>query len=167
MKPPDESGVEGKPAPPNSGGNPGWFKAMRELEPLELIKANPLAFVLAYVIAHRSRYHVGFNRHNLALGEALLGDFKSYGMSERQYRTAKEQLAKWGFATFRTTNKGTIGKLTDTRLFSVFRLPADGRKDEQVTDSRRTADGQPTTNKISKNDKSNKSRRDPANFIPQ
>ncbi|MCX6923055.1 MAG: hypothetical protein NT154_07585, partial [Verrucomicrobia bacterium] len=45
------------------------------------------------------------------------------------------------------TNKGTVGKLTDTRLFSIFRLASDGQNDSQATDSRRTGDGQPTTTK--------------------
>ena len=125
----------------------GWFRAMRNPDALELIRANPCAFLLAYIIACRAQYRIGFNQHNLQLGESLLGDFKSYGMSERQYRTAKALLAKFRFATFKTTNRGTIGKLIDTRLFSIFRLPNDGQKDTQATDRRRTTDGQPTTTK--------------------
>jgi len=114
---------------------------------MELLSANPNAFIVAYVIAYRGQYNDAFNRHGLGLGEALLGDFKKYGMSHRQYRTAVEQLSKWHFATFRTTNKGTIGKLTDTRLFSIFRLPADKQNDKQPTSSRQAADKQPTTTK--------------------
>ena len=33
-----------------------WFKAVRSTEALELIKANPNAFILAYFIANRARY---------------------------------------------------------------------------------------------------------------
>ena len=133
-----------EPAAPTAGTSVGWFRAMRSSEALELLKASPHAFNLAFVIAYRGQYRDGFNRHDLALGESLLGDFKEYGMSERQYRTAKVQLAKWRFATFKTTNKGTIGKLIDTRLFSIFRLESDGQKDTQATGSRRTSDGQAT-----------------------
>ena len=132
-----------EPAPVNHG----WFKAVRGPEVLELIRANPLAYVLAAVIAHRGRYHEGFNRHNLKLGEALLGDFKNYGMSEQQYRTAKAQLAEWGFATFRATNKGTVGKLTDTRLFAIFRLAGNTQANRRATTSQRPANDRPTTNK--------------------
>ena len=124
-----------------------WFKAKRTPEALELIRANPNAFVLAFVIAFRARYRRGFNADGLELGEAMLGDFESYGMSERQYRTAKQQLSKWRFATFKTTNKGTLGKLMDTRLFDPLNISADGQNDSQPTGKRRTTDGQPTTNK--------------------
>ena len=127
--------------------NCGWFRAMRGPTPLELIRANPSAFILAYIISYRAQYSAEFNRHNLALGEALIGDHRNYGMSERQYRTAKQKLEKWHFATFKATTKGTIAKLTDTRLFSIFRLESDGQKDKQPTGKRRPSDGQPTTTK--------------------
>jgi hypothetical protein len=129
----------------------GWFPAMRGEAFWEVINENPLAYVLAAVIAQRARYTFGFHAHNLALGEAFLGDYEKYGMSEREYRTAKQQLAKGGFATFRATNKGTIAKLTDTRLFAIFPPKRDGQNDRQPAGSRRTNDGQTTTNKEQKN----------------
>jgi hypothetical protein len=130
----------------------GYFWAMRGVS-LEVIKANPLAFILAYIIAERSRYTTDFNVHNLAIGEALLGDHGNYGMTEQQYRTAKAQLEKWKFATFRATNKGTIGKLTDTRLFSVLPASGNDQADTQPTDAQRTPNGRVTTNEERKNDK--------------
>ena len=129
---------------------------MRSSDALELIKASQNAFVLAYVIAYRARYREGFNADGLEQGEAMLGDFKSYGMSERQYRTAKEQLTRWRFATFKTTNKGTLGKLMDTRLFDPLNISGDGQTDTQPTGRRRTADGQPTTNKKDKKENNEK-----------
>jgi hypothetical protein len=125
----------------------GWFRAMRSCEATELIRANPNAFILAYIIASRGQYRPGFNQYNLGLGEAMLGDYENYRMSEGEYRTAKRQLAKWGFATFRKTNKGTIGKLIDTRLFAILRLEDHGQKDTRATDRRQTGDGQATTTK--------------------
>jgi hypothetical protein len=122
--------------------SPGYFEATRSEEALELIRANPLAFTLAYIIAARANWRAGFNRHNLEFGEAFLGDFESCGMSERNYRTAKELLARWGFATFKPTNRGTIAKLIDTRLFKINPPKGDG----QNADGRRTGDGHPTTN---------------------
>ena len=120
----------------------GYFEATRSDEAMELIRRYPFAFVIAYVIAHRANWRGGFNRHGCDFGEAFLGDFENYGMSECNYRTAKKILAKSGFATFRPTPKGTIGKLTDTRLFKI-NPPKDGG---QPTGSRRATDGQPTTN---------------------
>jgi hypothetical protein len=137
----------------------GWFRAMRSQEALELLKASHPAFVLAYMIAYRGQFSEEFNRHNLKLGEAFLGDYKSYGMSEQEYRTAKAQLAKWNFATFRPTSKGTVAKLTDTRLFAIFRLEPNEQNNNQLTDSQRTANGQLTTTENEKNEEDQKSER--------
>jgi hypothetical protein len=112
--------------------------------PLELIKLNSNAFLLAYIIAHRAHWRGEFNQHGLANGEAFLGDYATCGMTERGYRTAKQQLEKFKFATFRATNKGTIGKLIDSRLFFFLDNQGDGQNDTQATDSRRTSDGQAT-----------------------
>jgi hypothetical protein len=116
----------------------------------ELISANPMAFVLAAIIARRARFSDGFNAHQLRPGEAILGDYRRYGMTEQMYRTAKGQLEKWGFATFRTTNKGTIASLTDTRLFEVSGAANNEQANTQTTDGQRTANdpanGQATTN---------------------
>lgn len=137
--------------PGKSASSPGWFRALRTPEAAELLAASPDAFLLAYVIAYRAQWSDRFNRHNLALGEAFLGDFKEYGMTERRYRTAKAHLEKWGFATFRATNKGTVARLTDTRLFEVLLVTGDEQSDRQETDSRRTADGRATTTDEQKN----------------
>ena len=131
----------------------GWFKAMRGNTALELIRTNANAFTLAFVIAHRARWREGFNQYGLGQGEAMLGDFENYGMSQREYRTAKQQLAKWGFATFRTTNAGTIAKLTDTRLFSTATESADKPNDNRPTTAQQATDKQPTTNEELKKEK--------------
>lgn len=129
---------------PNPGGkgaplceSRGWFKAMRGEAPLELIRRSPNAFILASVIAYRARWRQGFNADGLALGEAMLGDCDAMGMSEQEYRTAKAQLKRWRFATFRSTNRGTIGKLIDTRLFSILPDASNDQNNEQVTNSQR------------------------------
>jgi hypothetical protein len=124
-----------------------WFKAYRSDDALELIRTNHHAFVLASIIAIRARWNTaGFFRHNLKPGEALLGDYESYGMTEREYRTAKDNLSKWRFATFKTTNKGTVGSLIDTRLFSVLNDKGDEQGDGRPTGKRQASDGRPTTN---------------------
>ena len=111
----------------------GWFKASRHRDSLELIRVNHRAYVLAAVIAHRARWRLGFNPHALDVGEALLGDHENYGMSEQQYRTAKLCLEQWGFATFRSTNRGTVGKLIDTRLFTICSDASNDQNNRQTT----------------------------------
>src|SRR5262249_10590036 len=65
------------------------------------------------------------------------------------YRTAKQDLEKHGFATFRATGKGTrrgtIAKLIDTRVFDINAQLSNGSKDGSndgsPTDHRRITDG--------------------------
>lgn len=132
----------------------GWFRAMRSPDALELLRANPNAFLLAYIIAYRARYKIEFNADQLQQGEALLGDIKNYGMTMREYRTAKQQLTKWRFATFRRTNKGTIGRLTDTRLFDPLNVAGD-----RPDDNRRTIKGQSKDNRATTNNKEKKEKK--------
>jgi hypothetical protein len=84
----------------------------------ELLK-DKNAFVLLTVIALRARRTAAFNTHNLAVGEALIGDHGNYGMSRQEYRTAKAKLKKWKFATIKTTSKGTIAKLLDNDIYDI------------------------------------------------
>lgn len=147
--------------------NNSWFKSIRSPDALELVKVSPQAFSLAYVIAYRARYTEGFNADGLEPGEAMLGDHKNYGMSARQYRTAKQQLAKWRFATFKTTNKGTLGKLADTRLFDPLNIASDKLGDRQPTSSRQASDKQPTTNKKDKKVKNEEEGGSPLNSVEE
>ena len=80
--------------------NVGFLKLIRSDKTLALM-GDPTAFTLASVIAFRAQRTTAFNIHGLEPGEALLGDHARYGMSERQYRTAKKRLAAWAIATFR------------------------------------------------------------------
>lgn len=93
------------------------------------------AWSLVSTIAYRARRTNGFNVKNLKPGEALLGDYKNYGMSKQEYRTAKAKLAKWKIATFRATPRGTIAKLVDN---SVYDINLDGKQHtEQHTSNTR------------------------------
>jgi len=127
-----------------------WFKAMRDPDALELLKQSPNAFVLLYIIAARARWRAGMNKHGLVQGEAFIGDYSQYGMTERGYRTAKAVLQRRGLATFRPTNKGTVATLCDATVFDINIEATDGHNDRQVTDNRRASDGQPTTNEEGK-----------------
>src|SRR4051812_28115361 len=80
-----------------------WFKALRSHDAEELIRANPNAFILLYFIAKRAQRTFGYNQHNLAPGEALVGDYEQMGMTRQNYRTAMRHLETRGFATFKPT----------------------------------------------------------------
>jgi hypothetical protein len=117
---------------------------MRSEEAEELNAKAPNAYLLAGTIARRARYTEGFNRHGLAPGEAFIGDFRNCGLTKREYRTAKQQLEKWGFAAFKPTNKGTVAKLLDRRLFDVRLAQGDEQNDTQAAGDRHTGGRQPT-----------------------
>jgi hypothetical protein len=128
----------------------GWFKTMRGADALELIRKNHHAYVLATVIAHRARWNEGFSGDGLGLGEALIGDYRVYGMTRQEYRTALAQLCKWNFATIKPTNDGTIARLTDTRLFDILNLAGNQQVNRQPTTEQPPANQQPTTNEEGK-----------------
>lgn len=89
-----------------------FIKLVRDNNIEELLKY-PYAYTLLTLIALRAKRanDIGFN--NLEIGECYIGDCKTIGASQRQYRTAKQRLSTCGLATFKGTNKGTIAKLTN------------------------------------------------------
>ena len=123
-----------------------FLKLMRNKETMELATNAQNAFMLLFQIAWRAKRTNGFNTHGLKVGQALIGDYKSIGLTERKYRTAKAQLQSWGFATFKGTNKGTIATLINSRVFDIN----DVRKGRA---ERRSRDKQETTIKKEKKEK--------------
>lgn len=105
----------------------GFVVMMRNPDIVELIEASPLSWALVSIIAFRARYRPGISLKGLQPGEAFLGDYKAYGMTGKQYRTVKTKLSDWEFAAFRTTNRGTVARLLDTRLFDVLKDTTDAR----------------------------------------
>jgi hypothetical protein len=67
-------------------------------------------------------------------------------MSQPEYRTSKLLLEKANFATFRSTSKGTIASLTDSRLFTIFDEPANEPANERPTSVQRASNERLTTN---------------------
>ena len=122
-----------------------WFRCYRTPEVFDIFRRHRPSFFLLHVIAAQAQWSDAPNIKGLAPGEACLGDYGSYGMTEREYRTAKRNLEKWGLATFKATTLGTIATLCNERVFGVLPLPNDGRNDGPPTDGRRTPDGQATT----------------------
>ena len=134
-----------EPTAPATGTAGGWFRASRSQDAFELQLAAPNAFRLAWIIAYRARYSNGFNRHGIDTGEAMLGDYQNYAMSEQEYRTAKAFLKKWKFATFRVTPKGTVARLIDARLFEVLPMTPNTPDNRQLTGSQHPPNTLPTT----------------------
>jgi hypothetical protein len=126
---------------------------MRGDDAMELLAARKDAYVLAMVIAHRARWKEGYNQHGLGVGEAFIGDPKKYGMTRQSERTARKYLERGGFATFRATNKGTIAKLTDTRLFDVSPAITNQQGNQPATNRQPATSQQPTTNEEGKTGK--------------
>lgn len=137
---------------------------MRNERTLQLATKYKNAFILLTIIAHRARRNDNsINEHNLELGEALIGDYATCGMSEQEYRTAKLQLTRFKIITTRATTKGTIAKLTDTSIYDINIDEANEQDNGQVTDdstgSQRTPNERPTTNKEVKKVKKKKKER--------
>jgi hypothetical protein len=117
----------------------GFFKCSRNPEGIDLAIAYPNAFILLYIIAYRAQRTAAFNRYGLKPGEALIGDYVNCGMSQQNYRTAKQQLQKFNFATFKPTSRGTIAKLINTRVFDINAAEGNEHSNSQPTSSPRTA----------------------------
>lgn len=107
------------------------------------------AFILLTIIAQRARRQKHKSLAGVEQYQAMIGDYKKYGMTEQKYRTSKQHLETYGLATFKGTRKGTIATLINTEVFDINAVFAT----DTITDSQRTANGQPTTKKKEKNDK--------------
>jgi len=127
----------------------GYVKLIRGDAISELVKY-PNGLTLVTQIALRARRNGRLNVCGLKVGEALLGDYRNYGMSEREYRTAKDKLQNWGIATFKGTNRGTVAKLTDSSIYDINIEDIDKQDDNPETNKRRTGDEQETTNEEDK-----------------
>ena len=105
-----------------------------------LIRRYHNAFILLTVIAQRARRTRSDMVINLAVGEALIGDHETYGMTKQQYRVAKSQLERFKLAAFRGTPSGTIATLCNN---AVYDINADG---DNTQDNTPTTHGQHTDN---------------------
>jgi len=135
----------------------------------ELMK-NPKAFTLLAQIALRARRTNRFNINELIAGEALIGDFKSIGMSRQEYRTALKKLQKWGFVTIKTTNKGTIAMLCNSDVFNINIESKNHQTSHSVTSRQPSSNQRATTNKNDKkvnNDKNVKYDKSKFKFFPK
>jgi hypothetical protein len=99
----------------------GFVVYMRSPEASALRKHDPNGYLLLSLIAERARWKaepcpITGRKH----GEALIGDFEDSGLKSRgQYREATKRLTKAGFIAIKTTSKGTVATLTDSRIWSL------------------------------------------------
>tara|TARA_Y100001963_G_scaffold160156_1_gene268415 strand:- start:4325 stop:5026 length:702 start_codon:yes stop_codon:yes gene_type:complete len=133
----------------------GFIKYMRS-EEAEFLLKYPNANHLFMVMAFRAR-RTDHPMNGLKAGQCFLGDYSSIGMTERQYRTAKKQLSDWNLATFKGTNKGTVGTILNTRVYDINEELRDEQEVTKETSKRRASDEQATTNKESNNVKNKES----------
>lgn len=68
-----------------------YFRIFRSDEMLYLARKHPNAFILLTFIAARARRENG-HPDGLVIGECHIGDHKEYGLTEKEYRTAKKIL---------------------------------------------------------------------------
>ena len=122
-----------------------------ELLVSEILNKNPHAFVLRFFIAVRAWRGPGVSPRDCDIGEALIGDYSKMGMTEQKYRTAKKHLEKMGFITTKSTNKGTVAKLINTKLFDPNFELGNEQINGQITSKQRAVNEQVTTNNNCKN----------------
>jgi hypothetical protein len=119
----------------------------RSEETLALATNDPNAFTLLSLIALRARRTNIYNKHNLKIGEALIGDYATLGMKRGQYREATKRLTKHGFITIKTTNKGTITTIVDTRVYDINIDDDNHQPNHQATIQQPSNNHPTTTNK--------------------
>lgn len=120
----------------------GFIQLKRNEEVFNLIRKRPSAFLLLTLIAFRARRTKENQFDGLEIGEAYIGDFKSYCATQQIYRTDKKFLETNRIITTKATNKGTIAKLVGSTFFDI-------NAEElatQPTNNQRAANEQPTTN---------------------
>ena len=128
-----------------------FVKLMRTDDAEQLIATHPNAFLLLSLIAIRSRRHLDQCKWTgLSQNQAFIGDHKSCGLSEQEYRTAKLALTKLGIATFKGTNKGTISTLCDASIYDINQESINGQDNSPITNQQRTNNEPATTKKNEK-----------------
>jgi hypothetical protein len=131
----------------------GFFiQLMTSPETVELMR-KPFAFLLLTQIALRARRRGSLTLDALQPGEALIGDYRSLGMTPRRYRTAKGVLGKAKLAMFKATNRGTIATLASNSVFRVLGINADEPDTAPATSQGQTGGEPATTNKTGKRGK--------------
>ena len=135
-----------------------FLKFIPSDEALYLARKHPKAFILLVFIAERARRENG-HPDGLTIGQCHIGDFKSYGLTEKEYRTAKKILVQRNHikivetcrsrkkekdhslffnlqnpenrATERATEVTTIGTLVELCSSSIYDINSDIRNQQK------------------------------------
>ena len=103
----------------------------------ERLLKTPFAFTLLALISLRARRSDERSYEGLTIGEAMIGDYESIGATRQQYRTAINLLRRAQFVTSRSTNKGTVVKLTKSAPFDInadgYQPPVQPLPNQQTT----------------------------------
>jgi len=149
-----------------------FIKFIPSQEALYLARKHPNAFILLVFIAERARRENG-HPDGLTIGQCHIGDFKSYGLTEKEYRTAKKILVQRNHikivetcrsrkkekdhslffnsknsenrATERATKVTTIGTLVELCSLSIYDINSDTRNQQKGDriDDRGATEGRP------------------------
>jgi len=138
-----------------------WVKLHRSREFDELVSSRPNAYLVLSIIASRCWRGGKGNPYKLSIGEALVGDYTSCGLTRAKYRTALKHLEDMNYITIKTTNKGTIAKLEDTTIFDPNFVFSEDSTTNKTTNQGHENNQQTTTNK--KFNKYKKYNNNPAN----
>lgn len=97
----------------------GFVAVPRNGSAIALMKRSRNAFVLLFWIAMSARRTNAQNSWKLRPGEARIEGCGDLGMTQGEYRNAKEVLASNKLATFKGTNKATIATLASIDVFDI------------------------------------------------
>jgi len=150
----------------------GYVKTIRSEESFYLARKHPNAFILLHFIALRARRENGYP-DGLTIGQCHLGDYKEYGLTEKEYRVAKQVLERRGHikiietcrsrkskmsgvcalnfkkrekeATERATASTTIGTLVELCSLTVYDINPDDENQQKGdrNGDRRATEGRP------------------------
>lgn len=95
-----------------------FVKLKRTPEVLDLMERRSSAFLLLSLIAMRARRTTSIFG-GLHSGQALVGDFKSYGVTRKVYRNDLVFLERHNLITVKRASKGTIVTLCPNAIFDI------------------------------------------------
>ncbi len=99
----------------------------------EQLVRDPNALALLTLVAIRANWTSKANLNGLMTGQAQVGDVAACGLSPKEYRCAKDRLARYGLATFSGSGLGTVATLQGAHVFSIG--PEKGeREGEQISE---------------------------------
>lgn len=119
------------------------LRKSKEVE--EFVSKETVAFKLLTIIALRARRTSDVSISGLEKCEAFVGDFYNHGLTREQYRYNLQKLKKLGFITIKTTNKGTIVKIVDKRIYDINE-EQDNQQNHKRTTNRLPSNNHQTTN---------------------